>query len=50
VGRHYGYPYCFSEYCLPIASGGSSVKGANIIWAYDTAYDTAMWPDKTNKW
>ena len=46
LGKHYGYPYCYSEYCLPIASGGSGVKGANTIWAYDTT----MWPDKTNKW
>jgi len=45
-GDHYGYPYCFSEYCLPVASGGSGVKGANTIWAYNTT----IFPDKTNEW
>jgi glucose/arabinose dehydrogenase len=34
AGRHWGYPYCWSEYCLPVASGGSGAKGAGTVWAW----------------
>ncbi len=33
-GQHWGYPYCWSEYCLPVANGGSGRKGAGTVWAW----------------
>ena len=38
-GQHWGYPYCWSEYCLPVANGGSGRMGAGTVWA---------WPDFMN--
>lgn len=34
AGQSWGYPYCWSEYCLPVENGGSGMKGANQIWAW----------------
>mmetsp|Transcript_3144 Transcript_3144/g.6939 ORF Transcript_3144/g.6939 Transcript_3144/m.6939 type:complete len:585 (-) Transcript_3144:1307-3061(-) len=34
AGETWGYPYCWSEYCLPIENGGSGIKGANTAWAW----------------
>jgi len=34
AGQSFGYPYCWSEYCLPTQNGGSGMKGANTIWAW----------------
>ena len=39
AGRHWGYPYCWSEYCLSSSVGGMGIKGAGTIWA---------WPDFLN--
>lgn len=35
VGQHWGYPYCFTEYCLSTDVGGTGLKGGNnTIWAW----------------
>lgn len=35
VGQHWGYPYCFTEYCLSADVGGTGLKGGNnTIWAW----------------
>lgn len=34
AGQSWGYPYCWSEYCLPQENGGSGIKGANTQWAW----------------
>ena len=34
AGEHWGYPYCWSEYCLSVENGGSGMKGANTQWAW----------------
>ena len=35
VGQHWGYPYCFTEYCLSSEVGGTGLKGGNnTIWAW----------------
>ncbi|KAL7547177.1 hypothetical protein ACHAWF_010497 [Thalassiosira exigua] len=34
AGESWGYPYCWSEYCLPVENGGSGIKGANTQWAW----------------
>ena len=35
VGQHWGYPYCFTEYCLSTDVGGTGFKGGNnTIWAW----------------
>ena len=35
VGQHWGYPYCFTEYCLSPTVGGSGMKGGNnTVWAW----------------
>lgn len=39
AGKHWGYPYCWSEYCLSPSVGGSGMKGAGTVWA---------WPDFLN--
>jgi glucose/arabinose dehydrogenase len=39
AGKHYGYPYCWSEYCLSPSVSGMGIKGAGTIWA---------WPDFLN--
>ena len=36
VGESWGYPFCWSEYCLPLGVGGSGMKGANSIWSWPT--------------
>lgn len=38
AGEHWGYPYCWSEYCLDMDSGGSGVKGGNnTVWAWSSS-------------
>ena len=34
AGQSWGYPYCWSEYCLSEDVGGSGMKGANTVWAW----------------
>ena len=34
IGQSWGYPYCWSEYCLSTNVGGSGMKGANTVWAW----------------
>lgn len=34
AGQTWGYPYCWSEYCLSEDVGGSGMKGANTVWAW----------------
>ena len=34
IGQSWGYPYCWSEYCLSANVGGSGMKGANTVWAW----------------
>ena len=46
AGQHWGYPYCWSEYCLPIENGGSGMKGANTQWAWPSMIDAGY----TDEW
>jgi glucose/arabinose dehydrogenase len=52
-GQHWGYPYCWSEYCLPVARGGSGKKGAGTVWAWPSFMNATLtdaWcRTKTNK-
>ena len=42
AGRHWGYPYCWSEYCLSSSVGGMGIKGAGTIWAWPDFLNTVM--------
>ena len=46
IGQSWGYPYCWSEYCLPQENGGSGVKGANTRWAWPSFIDAGY----TDEW
>jgi len=46
AGQSWGYPYCWSEYCLPQESGGSGIKGANTQWAWSSFLNTGY----TDEW
>ncbi|KAL9191226.1 hypothetical protein ACHAXT_000932 [Thalassiosira profunda] len=53
AGQSWGYPYCWSEYCLPVANGGSGMKGANTPWAWPSflasGYTDEWCRENTNK-
>ncbi len=53
AGQSWGYPYCWSEYCLSQENGGSGIKGANTIWAWpsfiDAGYDDEWCRENTNE-
>mmetsp|Transcript_10091 Transcript_10091/g.24707 ORF Transcript_10091/g.24707 Transcript_10091/m.24707 type:complete len:561 (+) Transcript_10091:270-1952(+) len=46
AGEHWGYPYCWSEYCLPVENGGSGMKGANTPWAWRSSSSSGY----TDEW
>jgi len=47
IGEHWGYPYCFTEYCLDVAYGGTGIKGGNnTVWAWPTFIDDGY----TDEW
>jgi len=47
AGEHWGYPYCWSEYCLSVDDGGSGVKGGNnTVWAWPSFIDAGY----TDEW
>jgi glucose/arabinose dehydrogenase len=46
AGQSWGYPYCWSEYCLPQENGGSGIKGANTRWAWPSFIDAGY----TDEW
>ncbi|KAL7532382.1 hypothetical protein ACHAXR_009070 [Thalassiosira sp. AJA248-18] len=52
AGEHWGYPYCWAEYCLPVENGGSGMKGANTVWAWpsfiSSGYTDEWCRDNTN--
>ena len=53
AGQSWGYPYCWSEYCIPRENGGSGIKGANTLWAWptflDAGYSDEWCRENTNK-
>jgi len=46
AGQSWGYPYCWSEYCLSKENGGSGIKGANTRWAWPSFLDAGY----TDEW
>ena len=46
AGQTWGYPYCWSEYCLSEEVGGSGMKGANTVWAWPSFMDDGY----TDEW
>lgn len=42
AGKHWGYPYCWSEYCLSPSVGGMGIKGAGTLWAWPDFLNTVM--------
>lgn len=46
AGETWGYPHCWSEYCLPVENGGSGMKGANTPWAWPSFFDS----EYTDEW
>ena len=46
AGQSWGYPYCWSEYCVPLENGGSGIKGANTRWVWPTFIDAGY----TDEW
>jgi len=46
AGETWGYPYCWSEYCLPIENGGSGMKGGNTLWAWPSFLNSGY----TDEW
>mmetsp|Transcript_20862 Transcript_20862/g.38278 ORF Transcript_20862/g.38278 Transcript_20862/m.38278 type:complete len:548 (-) Transcript_20862:64-1707(-) len=45
AGETWGYPYCWSEYCLPVENGGSGMKGANTPWAWPSFINSGYTDD-----